>query len=381
MSNIQAERVPNNPSFATLLDCVSAVNDPRINRGKKHPLGSVIILTICSIIGGANSWVAVEEFGELHKGWFIRFLDLPHGIPSHDTIGRIFSILDTKQLMGWLSLWLESVVGPEDEHLSIDGKVVKALTTTNPLIILRAWSEKNRVVLAQLKVPKGTNEITAIPTLLNMLDITNKIITIDAIGTQKNIADLIVKKGGHYVLPIKGNQHQLYSDVKLYMDDVIDGNLDANSRSYFETSDTGHGRHEIRRCWTTNNTDWYEQKHRWTNMKTISAIESERTIKGVTSITRRYFISDLDTVAQRILTIVRNHWSIENGPHWALDVVFEEDKSTVRVGNSPQNFAVLRSFCLSLLKNDSTEGSMRSKRLRANCNFTHLMKILLNTNF
>ena len=332
MSNILAERIPHNHCFATLIECINEIPDPRSHRRRKHPLSSIIVLTICAILGGANSWFAVEEFGKNHRGWFIRLLDLPHGIPSHDTINRVFYLLDHHALMNWLWLWLEDLIQASDDHISLDGKVQRSLRSIDPMITIRAWADKSRLVLGQVKVPRGTNEITSIPQLLNMLDIKGKTITIDAIGTQKNVAQLIVEKGGNYVLPIKANQHRLFSDMKLFLDDMAKDKFDDVLYTYHQTENRGHGRHEIRRCWTTQDIDWFEEKHLWYNMKSISIIESTRTEKNKTSISRRYFVTDLPSDAQRILSIVRSHWGIENGPHWSLDVVFEEDRSTVRKG-------------------------------------------------
>lgn len=379
MSNILAKSVPHNECFSTLIECVKEITDPRMDRMKLHPLSSIIILSVCAIIGGANSWVAIEEFGKNHKQWFLQILNFPFGIPSHDTINRVFGALNHKELSDWLWLWLESIQKMEGNQISLDGKVIKSWKSENPLTILRACATKCRLILGQIKVPDGTNEITAIPTLLNMLHLDGKIVTIDAIGTQKNIAQLIVEKGANYVLPIKGNQFRLYEDMTLFLDDMMTNQFDDICYTYHDTEDYGHGRHEIRKCWATEHIDWFEEKQLWKGMKSIIVIESTRTIKGKTTVSKRYFLSSLPANAQHLLSVVRSHWSIENGPHWSMDLIFEEDRSTIRKGNGPQNFALLRSLAYSLLKKEPSKISMKAKRAKANCHFGYLMKVLLSS--
>lgn len=378
MSNILGKNLTRNSSFVTLMDCINEIPDPRINRMKKHPLDAIVLLALCAIIGGANTWVAIEEFGLVHYEWFKKILHLPHGIPSHDTINRVFLLLDSEALTVWFWVWLEKICTPDCKQISIDGKIVKAWKSKHPLTILRAWGSDCKLVLGQMKVPHATNEITAIPRLLDMIYIKGKIVTIDAIGTQKSIVTKIVARGGDYLLPVKSNQFHLFGDLKLFLDDLVSDKFHDVKYTYHETEDWGHGRHEIRRIWATEDVAWFDEKHLWAKLKSIAIVETARTIKEKTSVSRRYFITSLPADAQNILRYIRNHWGIENGPHWAMDLIFEEDRSTVRRGNGPQNFSLLRSLGFSLLKNESSKGSIRAKRCRASYQFNFLMKTLLN---
>lgn len=378
MSNIPSALLHANHRFATLIDILQEIHDPRINRGKRHPIVSSILIAICATIGGANSYLAIEQFGKDHLDWFAELIDIPNGIPSHDTLTRIFSLIDHRELAGWLLLWLSDCSNENDDCISIDAKTIKAQSFDHPLSILRAWSSRQCMVLAQTKVRSDSNEITAIPQLLRMLDLKGKIVTIDAIGTQKTIVRQIVDQGGEYVLPVKGNQHNFYNDLKLYLDDMIEGSF-GNIFTYQETLDKGHGRLEKRRSWSTDNIEWLTQRKEWAKITSITVIESECYKKNEISIARRYFISSLPAEAHNILRIVRNHWNIENQLHWGLDVVFEEDRSTVRQGFGPQNIAIIKSVAFSLLKREPSNFGVKIKRSRANCNMPYLTKVLLNS--
>lgn len=377
MSNILFETIATNNNFVTLVECIKEIEDPRVNRNLYHPFVPIVVISLCAVIGGANNWVAVAEFGQNHHDWFIKFLHLPYGIPSHDTFTDVFSAINHKELQDWLFLWLEEVLGSQGNQVAIDGKIIKSWKSKDPLTILRACAGQCQVVIGQATVRRGSNEITELPNILRQLFLKGKVVTIDAIGTQKNIVEQIIKQEADYVLPAKRNQPWLHSNIKLFLDDIIDNKFNDVSHAYFETENYGHGRHEIRKCWATEDIAWFDEKHLWKNLRSICVIESIRSEKGKVSVTRRYFISSLSADAQRLLMIIRNHWMIENGPHWAMDLVFEEDRSTIRRGFGPQNFALLRSFGYSLLKYNSAKGGLKIKRNRANCNFNEMAKILL----
>lgn len=381
MNSIQEIISQKNERLATLFSCLEELTDPRINRRKEHPLITIVMIAICAHIGGANNWVEVEDFGKNHADWFASCLDLSKGIPSHDTFNRVFSMLDHFELKFWLLLWLEDVMCKSGQQITIDGKVIKAWSTEDPLTIVRAWSATSRLVIDQVRVAPGHNEITAIKKLIDLLNLEGKVVTIDAIGTQRKIVSKIIEKKGDYVLPVKRNQHYLHSDISQYMNSIMDGQFESIAYDFCETFDKDHGRFEIRRCYTTDNIDWLSQKNDWINLRSISVVELYMEKKGKTSVHRRYFISSLPPDAQRILSIVRNHWSIENNLHYSLDVNFLEDRSTIRKGFGPQNFSLLRSFVASLLSHAPSAGSIKTKRTRANCNFAFLLGVLVNTAF
>jgi predicted transposase YbfD/YdcC len=378
MSNIPVSSLHDNPRLATLFDSLHQVEDPR-SRNIKHPLVSILFIAICATVGGANDFVAIEQFGIAHMDWFVQLIQLPFGIPSHDTFNRIFSLICNVQLNSLLLLWLADCNATFDEQISIDAKTVKAQSSGCPLTILRAWSSKNSSVLAQMKVNQCTNEISVIPKLLALLDLKGKVVTIDAIGTQKKIVDQIVEGGGEYLLPVKGNQGTLHQDLKVFLDDLSDGAFDHHvGYTYHETIEKGHGRIEIRRCWATDCVGWIQQKREWEKLTSIALIEVKIIKKGKVSCGRRYFISSLSADAQRILATVRNHWSIENQLHWSLDTTLEEDKSTVRKWHAPLNIATIKSVAFSLLKKMDSNLGIQAKRKWANCHFYTLLSILIN---
>lgn len=381
MNNIQELISQKNGRLATLFACLEEITDPRINRRLDHPLITVIMIAICAHIGGANNWVEVEDFGKNHVDWFATFLNISNGIPSHDTFNRVFSILDHFELKFWLLLWLEDVICKSGTQITIDGKVIKAWSSKDPLTIVRAWSAASKIVIDQVRVAPERNEITAIKKLFTTLDLKGKVVTIDAIGTQRKIVATIVEKNGDYLLPVKTNQNSLHADISMFMDSLMNDEFDNISYDYCRTVDNDHGRFEVRRCYTTDCIDWLPQKNNWKNLKSISVIELYSERRGKASINKRYFISSLPPKADVILSTVRNHWSIENQLHYSLDVNFLEDRSTIRKGFGPQNFSLLRSFVASLLCNAPSTGSIKTKRTRANCNFAFLLAILVNTGF
>jgi predicted transposase YbfD/YdcC len=375
MNSIQVKALHENPRFASLLESIELIDDPRVNRRKKHSLKNIIVIALCAMIGGANTCVAMEHFGRNHYSWFRQFLDLRNGIPSHDTFSRVFSLIDPFQFQSCLMLWLKYAHDQDKvDYIKLDGKAIKALS---PLCFIRAWSEAYNMVLAQVKVSSKSNEIKALPDLIKRLDLEGKIVSIDAIGAQKKIVKYLQQKGANYVIALKLNQRSLYHDTKLYFDEITKDMVYKQIDNYYEIIEKDHGRIERRSCWVTKDISWLDQKVKWAGLKSLCLVESSVTVGLKTTISRRYYISSLDENAQTMLRLIRNHWHIENKLHWKLDVIFEEDRSTIRKGNAAQNMALLRSLCITLLKRGSEKLSTSIKRAKAACNLPFLLNVLL----
>lgn len=365
-----------NKSFATLSECIQQIYDPRDKKKIKYSLYSIIIMSICALLSGANNWVEISQYCKERKRWLKKYLNISCPIPSHDTFNRVFRIINPKEFNFWILKWLCGLIS-ESEIINIDGKIIESYSSNDPLTLVRAWCQKNKIVLGQIKVPYGTNEITTIPKLLDILYLEGKIVTIDAIGAQKTIVEKIIEKKADYCIALKSNQHQFYKDIKLYLDSLTNNEFDIPF-TYHKTTDNDHGRYEIRHCWSTENIDWLIQKTQWKNLKSISVIEMLTEKNGKTSINRRYFISSLAADAKNILRIIRSHWSIENQLHWHLDVTFDEDKSTTRGIFGAQNLTFLRSVAISLLSSMLPKIGFKRKRQTVNRRPSLFKKILLN---
>lgn len=368
-----------NERFASLLSCVEQVGDPRIDRMKKHPYASIIVMALSAFIGGANTFSGIALFAKDREELFNQMLQLPYGIPSHDTFNRVLSRTNPKRMDEWMLLWLSLNEKQHDKYVHLDGKMHEAIKSSNHLNIVHAWGAQTKSVLAQTRVVRGSNEITAVPTVLNNLSLDNKIVTTDALNTQKNIARLIVQKGGDYILPLKRNQHQFYADVKLFLDDIKEGVFPHIKAGYCETRDTLHGRMEVRRCWVTDRINWLSNRREWAKLSGLVVIESERHIRGEIQRSQRYFITSLPPQANLILDCIRSHWSIENCLHWHLDMTFNEDRSTIRDSWGAQNVNLLRVISLSLLMRTACSRSIADRRSFASYDFNFLMKTLLST--
>lgn len=366
----------------SLIECFSDLKDPRIDRTKRHLLTDIIVISICAVICGAEGWEDIEEFAEARKEWFEGILELPGGIPSHDTIGRVFARLDPKEFEKGFIKWVETLREKLAEVVSLDGKVSRGshnkATGKKAIGMVSAWAHDNRLVLGQIKVEDKSNEITAIPELLRMLDLKGCIVTTDAMGCQTEIASQIVSQEADYVLAVKGNQGTLHSEIKQYFDWALKDKFKQTEYSYHETTDGGHGRIEVRRCYSSSDLSWFADKEKWAGLRSIAMVEAEREVLGgEKSIERRYYISSLDSDAQKIGRAVREHWGVENSLHWVLDVTFREDQSRIRKDNAPENMAILRHMALSLLKQESTtKKGVRAKRLKAGWSDSYLLKVL-----
>jgi len=367
-------------------DNFSGLEDPRIERNKLHKLLDIIVIAICGMICGADNWVDIEMFGIKKIEWLRQFLELPNGIPSHDTFGRVFGRLKADQFQRSFYEWVKAVQEvTKGQVIALDGKQLRGSMDTyagkGAIYMVNAWASSNQMALGQQKVEDKSNEITAIPKLLEMLEISGCIITMDAIGCQTEIASQIVDQHGDYVLAVKENQANLYEDLAalfgLYLKER-DPHLDQDD--YYKTVDKDHGRIEIRQCWTLA-ANPFERSIRhleeWKQIRSLVLITSERRIGQVTSTQDRYFISSLPPNAAKLLAAVRSHWGIENGLHWQLDIVFDEDHSRVRKDNAPQNLAVIRQIALNLLKNEkNARGGLQAKRLQAAWDENYLLKVL-----
>ncbi len=368
---------------ASIATHFAPLDDPRVERTKWHSLHEILVLTLCAVIGGADDWVAVETFCKAKKAWFLTFLELPYGIPSHDTFGRVFARLDPDTLSRCFAQWMAAVAEATDGTLiAIDGKTLRRsfdrASNKAAVHMVSAWASENRMVLGQVATEEQSNEITAIPRLLELLDISGCIVTIDAMGCQRKIAQKIIDGGGDYVLSLKGNQATMAEEVERFLDWAESHQFQNVPDSYFETVDGDHGRIETRRCWCTGEVDWFEQRSEWKGLSSFGMVEAERTVGEKTSTERRYFISSLEgTDAEQFAWAVRGHWGIENGLHWVLDIAFREDESRVRKDQGPTNLATLRHIALNLLQQEKTAKiGVANKRLRAGWDEQYLLKVL-----
>ena len=376
--------VKQNPT-ANICKFFSELQDPRMDRQKRHLLHDILVMAICGVICGAEDWVAIEEFAKAKVDWFKTFLALPNGIPSHDTFGRVFSALGSKAFSKCFAMWVQAVAEATDgDVVAIDGNTIRRsfdrASGRGAIHMVSAWSHANGLVLGQVKTAEKSNEITAIPRLLDILDVTGCLVTIDAMGCQKTIAAKIVDKDADYLLAVKDNQEKLHRDVVSHFAQIkctSDAPRDS-AFEYFEESGKGHGREERRQVWSTNDTSGLSTLEEWKGLNSIAMVVASRTINGNAETERRYYISSLPgDDAERIGKAVRAHWGIEDSVHWVLDVAFQEDNCRVRKDNAPQNFATVRHIALNLAKNERTaKVGVKNKRLLAGWKESYLLKIL-----
>lgn len=357
------------------------VEDPR-HHNSLHPLIDVIIITICAVVAGADTYEQVENFGKKRKKWLSKFLTLPYGIPSHDTFGRIFERMNPREFQDSFKQWISSVAKQtKGEVVAIDGKTLRRSHDKSDdkkaIHMISAWASSNQVILGQLKTEEKSNEITAIPYLLKLLDLSGCIITIDAMGTQKKIAQAITMQNNDYILALKENHQTLHEDTTRFFEHMGSMEKEGYTFDEYTTVDGGHGRVETRRYVMTSDIEWLDGKDDWPGLKSLGMVESIREVNGKTSHETRYYISSLDCCAQVFGDAVRSHWGIENSVHWILDIAFREDESRIRKGFGPENFAAIRHIALNLLKeNKSFKGSIKSKRLNAAMDPNYLEEVM-----
>jgi predicted transposase YbfD/YdcC len=367
------------------------VEDPRrAHSTTLHSLEAILIITILGTICGAHNWVEIEQWGQGQQAWLSEFLDLPHGIPSHDTFGRVFALLDPESLHQAFLAWMNALVQLGQEIIALDGKTIRRSLDRadgkGPIHVVSAWASRNELVLAQFKVDAKSNEITALPELLALLNLAGSVVTIDAMGCQVEIARQIIDQGGDYVLSLKENQPSLSADCAelfawLKGPHALDEEIVLGSD---EQVDGGHGRVETRQVWCTSALDGVVSCERWPGLTSLVMVESTRYIDGVDEVEQRYYISSLpgatDADAKRLNSVIRTHWEIENRVHWVLDVAMAEDTNRTRKGESAQNLALIRKLALNLLRREtSVKTGFAAKQKRAGWDRNYLLKILAQT--
>jgi predicted transposase YbfD/YdcC len=378
------------------------LTDPRIDRNQDHKLLDIVGLSICGVICGADGWTELEEFGKSKETWLRTFLELPNGIPSHDTIGRVFARLLPGEFQKGFQSWIQAISErTEGEIISIDGKTLRRSYDRSrdkaAIHMVSAWASENHLILGQVKTSEKSNEITAIPRLLEVLALNGCIVTLDAMGCQTDIARQIVEQGADYVLALKGNHGTVHEKVVACFDHLSEGDPaphpvvqeDGNPAPHpvvqeeqigrYETVDGDHGRIEIRRYCQISELQWLAERSQWKGLQSVGMVEAERHIGETISRERRYYLSSLALDVHQFAEAVRGHWSIENTVHWSLDVSFREDDCRIRTGHAPENFAVLRHIALNLLKNDThCQRGIKTKRLKAGWDHAYLTHLLFS---
>ena len=371
----------------TMVEIFEKLEDMRDKRGKKHKLIDIIVMSIYAIICGETDFENITDWLELRKAYFIELLKLAHGIPCADTFLRVFRLIEPVKFMEMFAEWVRSLPVGEGRHIAIDGKAVKSaadkINGGNTPYIVSAFLTEVGISIGQVKCDDKSNEITAIPELLEILDISGCVITIDAIGCQDKIVKTIVAKEGHYCLCVKENQGNLYRDIDEYFKFALNDAMESQNISYHLTKSYGHGRIEKRKYYIVNDMDLISHindRKKWKNLKSVGMVENTREIDGKKSVQRKYYILDIDITAEKFAEITRNHWQIENGLHWILDVHFKEDFSTSKKDNSIFNLSLLRKICYNLIKLDDSFGkiSFKKKLNRYNFDFRLLENLIFN---
>lgn len=364
-----------------MLSYFSSLSDPRLERSKLHNLQDIIGITLCAVLSGCNDWQAIEVYAKCKQAWLKTFLLLTNGIPSHDTINRVFSILDADAVRDCFLNWVQAVSKITDGRIvSIDGKRLCNSGTDGKkgfVHLVSAWCNANSMVMGQIKTDEKSNEITAIPQLLELLVLKGAIVTIDAMGCQKDIAEKITDAGASYVLAVKGNQAHLLDDIK-------EAFAQTPQPPSFTKIEKSHGRIEKRTCKVISDTDWISKKENWKNLQSIICIETERMLpdKNEPQCEQRYYIAGMVTTPEHFNRIIRSHWNIENNLHWSLDITFGEDLSTKQAGNAAENFSIITKIALNILKNDTTNKlAIKNKRLKCSLDDDYLNTILFLNNF
>lgn len=354
--------------------------EPRVAGRSRHLLIDIVVIAICAVIADCDDWSDIAQFGQKREAWFRRFLKLPHGIPSHDTFERVFAALDSRAFQRCCLKWFTAVgevlsLG----HIAIDGKTLRGSGSSafRPLHVVSAWATEANLTLGQVAVDKKSNEIKAIPKLLELLDLHGALVTIDAMGCQKEIAKNIVDRGGDYILTVKANQEKLLADIQATVEKALDGKFQPGVMRQLTTREEGHGRQEERSYVVIENVEGLRDRKSWANVAVVGMCCRERTVGGETTAEVNYFIGSRRMTARKYAQALRGHWGIENNLHWQLDVSFGEDKSRIQERHAAENFGVLRKNALSLLKRNPAKKSIARKRKAAALDTAFLEEILV----
>jgi len=375
----------------SLIEHFQDLRDPRVNRRKEHELMDVLVIGICTLLCGGESFNDMEDFGRAKEEWFKSFLSLAHGIPSHDTFNRVFAALNPEEFLDCFLRWTQSLrTAVPQEIVALDGKALRRALDKeeSPKYVVSAWAEGNGLVLGQMKVADKSNEITAVPELLRVLELSGCIVTMDAMGCQRKIAREIIEADADYVLALKGNQEKVHAEVKSFLDTTVQekhrprpkGALlprSVASLQSYTTTEKDHGRIEIRRYYQSDDLAWFADQGKWEGLRSVGMVESSREINGKITVERRYFLSSLKLEVETFARAVRGHWSVENNLHWVMDVCFREDQSRARDGFAAENLATLRRLALNLLKQEKTKKrGIRGKMLNASWDHPYLLRLL-----
>lgn len=367
------------------------VPDPRMDRRKEHELVDILVIAVCTLLCAGESFNDMEDFGKAKQEWFKTFLALRHGIPSHDTFNRVFAALDPQQFLDCFLRWTQSLrQAVSQEIVALDGKALRRALNQGQRVkyVVSAWAESNGLVLGQLKVADKSNEITAVPELLRVLELRGCIVTIDAMGCQKKIAREIIEADADYVLALKGNQETVHQEVKAFLDGTLAEQQaprpagvklrgPAASLASLQTVEKDHGRLETRRYYQSDHLEWFADRMKWEGLKSLGMVESIREVGGKATVERRYYLSSLKLDVATFARAVRHHWGVENKVHWIMDVCFREDQSRARAGYAAENLATLRRLALNLLKRETTKKrGIRGKQLNAGWDHAYLLRLL-----
>ena len=365
--------------------------DPRIDRRRAHDLVDILVIAVCTLLCAGESFNDMEDFGKAKLEWFKTFLTLRNGIPSHDTFNRVFAALDPQQFLDCFLRWTQSLrQAVSQEIVALDGKALRRALNQgqSAKYVVSAWAESNGLVLGQLKVADKSNEISAVPELLRVLELSGCIVTLDAMGCQKKIAREIIEADADYVLALKGNQEMVHQEVKTFLDATLAEqqaprpagaklSLAAASLARLETVEKDHGRLETRRYYQSDHLAWFADRGKWEGLKSVGMVESLREVAGKATVERRYYLTSLRLDVATFARAVRSHWGVENKVHWVMDVCFREDQSRARAGYAAENLATLRRLALNLLKRETTKKrGIRGKQLNASWDHAYLLRLL-----
>jgi predicted transposase YbfD/YdcC len=375
----------------SLVEQFKDLADPRVDRTKDHSLVDILVIAVCTLLCGGETFNDMEDFGKAKEDWFRTFLRLTNGIPSHDTFNRLFAALDPKKFLDCFLRWTQSLrQAVHQEIIALDGKALRRATNKKESLkyIVSAWAESNNLVLGQLKVTDKSNEITAVPELLRVLELSGCIVTLDAMGCQKKIAKEIIEADADYVLALKGNQETVHEEVKSFLDaTIVEAQAPrppgapvpkaAATLAHVQTVEKDHGRIETRDYYQSDQLGWFADLGKWEGLKSVGVVESTREIDGAKTVERRYYLASLPLDVELFARAVRSHWGVENKLHWVMDVCFHEDQSRARAGHAAENLATLRRLALNMLKKETTKKrGIKGKQLNASWDHSYLLRLL-----